>query len=65
MPDRHVEELVQVLKQQIAELAEQQSQAVRSAIYLGMSRKEETEYDQRQSKIAELVRQLKVLEESA
>jgi len=65
MPDRHVEELVQVLKQQIAELAERQSQAVRSAIYLGMSRKEETEYDQRQSKIAELVRQLKVLEESA
>ena len=63
MPDAH--ELIQALKLQIAELAEEQSHAVRSAIYLGMSRKEGAEYDQRQNKIAELIRQLKALEEPA
>jgi hypothetical protein len=36
-------ELIEALKRQIDELAEQQSHAVRSAIYLGMSRKEGTE----------------------
>jgi len=62
MPDAH-RELIQALKRQIDELAEQQSHAVRSAIYLGMSRKEGTEYDQRQNNITELIRQLKAIEE--
>lgn len=58
-------ELIQALKRQIDELSEQQSHAVRAAIYVRMSRKEGSEYDERQNKIAELIRQLAVLEESA
>jgi len=65
MPDLHLKELIRTLELQIEELNEQQSNAVRSAIYLGMSRKEGTEYDQRQNKIAELIRQLKALEDPA
>lgn len=63
MSDVHGE-LIQALKLQIDELTEQQSHAVRSAIYLVMSRKERTEYDQRQNKITVLIRQLRALEET-
>ena len=65
MPDLENGELIHALKQQIDELTEQQSHAVKSAIYVRMSRKEGTEYDERQNKIAELIRQLKALEEPA
>jgi polyhydroxyalkanoate synthesis regulator phasin len=65
MPDLHVEELIQALKRQIGELAEQQSGAMRSAIYIRMSRTERKDYEERQDKLAALIRQLKALEEPA
>jgi len=64
MPDLPIAESIQALKRQIDELHQQQSHAVRSAIYVGMSRKEQNDYDERQNKIAELLRRLKALEES-
>jgi lipid II:glycine glycyltransferase (peptidoglycan interpeptide bridge formation enzyme) len=64
MPDLPIAESTQALKRQIDELRQQQSRAVRSAIYVGMSRKEQNDYDERQTQIAELLRRLKALEES-
>jgi len=65
MPNPPVAELIQSLKEQIDQLAEEQSHAMRSAVYIRMNRKERKEYDERLDKIAELVRQLKALEEPA
>jgi polyhydroxyalkanoate synthesis regulator phasin len=63
MPNFQIEEVIQALKRQIDELTEQQSRAMRSAIYIGMSRNEGAEYDERLNKIAELMRQLNALQE--
>ncbi len=64
MPNKHVEELIQSLKQEMDDLAEQQSRCVRWAVYDGMSRNESAAYDNRQKRISDLARELKELQES-
>ena len=64
MANSHIEKLIHALREQIDQLAEEQSRAVRWAIYVGMSSDEGAEYDRRQKRIAELMRELKMLQES-
>jgi hypothetical protein len=55
-------EAVHRLKQEIDRLREQQSKALRQAIYARMTPDEAKEYDQRRTRITELVEQLGKLE---
>lgn len=59
--DPGVAEIIKRIKQEIDTLAEQQSQAVKWAIYTGMSSETAQEYDQRQKRIRELGRELLAL----
>jgi hypothetical protein len=55
-------EAVHRLKQEIDRLAEQQSKALKQAIYVGMPPDEAKEYDQRHTRITQLAQQLGKLE---
>ncbi len=56
-------ELMQNIKKEIDQLAEQQSESLKTATYLGMSSEEAREYDDRRDRIAELTRQLESLQD--
>ncbi len=60
--DPGVSEIIKRIKQEIDTLTEQQSQAVKWAIYTGMSSETAQEYDQRQKRIQELSRELLALD---
>ena len=60
--DPGVAEIIKRIKLEIDTLAEQQSQAVKWAIYTGMSSETAQEYDQRQMRIQELSRELLALD---
>ena len=60
--DPGVAEIIKRIRQEIDTLAEQQSQAVKWAIYTGMSSEIAREYDQRQRRIQELSRELQALD---
>lgn len=51
------------LKQEIERFAEEQSKTLKNAIYVGMMTDKAREYDQRRTRIAQLVEQLGKLEE--
>jgi Na+/phosphate symporter len=56
-PSRHL----QNLKQEISRLTQQQENALRMAVYVGMTEKEAAEYDRRHSSINALIQQLRSL----
>ena len=60
-PSESVEETVHRLKEEIDRLNQQQSGALKTATYLGMTPDEAQEYDQRRSRITELVRHLSII----
>lgn len=60
--DPGIAQIIKRIKQEIDALAEQQSQAVKWAIYTGMSSETAQEYDQRQKRIQELSRELQALD---
>lgn len=57
-------EAIHRLKEEIDKLTEQQSEALKTATYLGMTTDEAKEYEQRRERILEYVQDLKMLEES-
>ena len=57
-------EAIHRLKEEIDRLTEQQSEALRTATYLGMTTDEAKEYEERKQRILEYVQDLKMLEES-
>jgi polyhydroxyalkanoate synthesis regulator phasin len=59
---RHV---IEHLHNDIKELSEKQSQALQSAIYLGFSRAEKNEYDERVERIEKLRRELALMRVNA
>jgi len=60
-PSESIEETVHRLKEEIDRLNQQQSQALKTATYLGMTPDEAQEYDQRRTRITELVMQLSII----
>jgi len=52
------------MKEEIAKLIEQQTEALRTATCLGMTTDEAKEYEQRRERILGHVKDLKILEES-
>jgi len=60
-PSESVEETVHRLKEEIDTLNQQQSEALKTATYLGMTPDEAQDYDQRRSLITDLVRQLSII----
>jgi hypothetical protein len=54
-------EFVHQIKQEIDRLAEEQSAALKSAIYLGMSTEHAKAYEQRRNRITKLMEKLRVL----
>ena len=57
-------EAIHRLKEEIDKLTEQQTEALKTATYLGMTTDEAKEYEQRREKILGYVNDLKILEES-
>ena len=57
-------EAVHRIKEEIDKLTEQQSEAIKTATYVGMTTDEAKEYDERRDRILKLVRDLATLEES-
>lgn len=57
-------ELIHGIKSEIDRLSQCQAEALKTATYLGMTPDEATEYDERRERIAELVHQLQLLNES-
>jgi len=57
-------ELIHTIKCEIDRLSEKQAEALKTATYLGMTPDEAKEYDERRERIAELVQQLQLLNES-
>lgn len=57
-------ETIHRIKEEIDKLTEQQSDALNTATYLGMTADEAKEYDERRERVLKLVRDLKILEES-
>ena len=57
-------EVIHHLKEEIDKLTEQQSEALKTATYLGMTTDEAKEYEQRRERILDYVKDLKMLEES-
>jgi hypothetical protein len=57
-------EAIHRLKEEIDKLTNQQTEALKTATYLGMTTDEVKEYEQRREKILEYVNDLKILEES-
>jgi len=57
-------ETIHRLKEEIDKLTEQQTEALKTATYLGMTTDEAKEYEQRREKILGYVDDLKILEES-
>ena len=57
--------IVYRLKSEIRHLTEEQTDAMETETFIGMTKNETKEYDARRAKIAELVRQLRVLEAAA
>jgi endo-1,4-beta-D-glucanase Y len=55
---------VHQLKQEIDTLTEKQADALRMAVYVGMTPDEAQEYDERRQRITDLVQQLAVLEQA-
>ena len=67
MPADHSDTTVDAihrLKQEIDQLSEQQSEALKSATYLGMTPDEAKEYDARRQKITQLVQELSLLQKA-
>ena len=58
------EKTVHRLKEEIGRLTKQQTEALQSATYLGMSPEEAKQYDARRARILKLVEQLHQLEEA-
>jgi hypothetical protein len=52
---------IENLRQEIAELKELQNEALRTAVFVGMSREEAREYDARHARIVALTAQLRAL----
>lgn len=62
--DHDIDSAVHRLKLEIDDLTEQQSRALQSAIYLGMSPEEARRYDGRRKHIMNLIRELRLLQGS-
>lgn len=52
------------LKQEIERLGQQQSEALKTATYVGMTPEEARQYDTRRQKITKLVEELKLLKDA-
>ena len=61
-PKLSLHDLVQRLKEQIGALTEQQSNALQTAIYVGMTPNEAKEYDARRQEISRLIAELAKLQ---
>ncbi len=57
-----IAEVIQRIKQEIESLSAKQSEAVKWAVYSGMSAETGSEYDKRQDRIRELSRELETLQ---
>ena len=57
--------LLEHLKQDIKDLSEKQSQAIETAIYMGFSREEKSQYDERLDRIGKLRRELALIRMNA
>jgi uncharacterized protein YeaC (DUF1315 family) len=55
---------VHQLKQEIDTLTEEQAQALRTAVYVGMTPEEAREYDERRQRITQMVQELALLEQA-
>lgn len=58
------QEAIHRLKEEIDKLTQQQTDALRTATYLGMTTDEAKEYEERRDRILKYVQDLKTLEES-
>lgn len=56
--------LIQRLRQEVAQLTEQQSKALKGAVYVGMTADEAEEYDERRQQITRIISQLMMLEQA-
>ncbi len=63
-PSEHLA-TVHNLKEEIDRLTEEQTEAMKSATFIGLTTDEAKEYEDRRSKILQLVDQLRMLEEAA
>lgn len=54
--------LIQRLRQEVAQLTEEQSKALKSAVYVGMTPDEAKGYDERRQQITRIISQLMMLE---
>ena len=55
-------ETIHRIKQEIDKLSEQQSEALKTATYVGMTAEEAREYDARRQQITKLVEELRLLQ---
>jgi hypothetical protein len=63
-PSEHLN-LIHRLKEEIDRLTEEQTDAMKSATFIGLTTDEAKEYEGRRTRILELVEQLRLLEEAA